>query len=319
MATLAAINGDISIRKASSSGGVFSALASTIINKGGIVYGACFTDKWSVTHTSTGTIDGLRKFRSSKYVQSKIGDVYLDVKKNLQRQRYVMFTGTPCQISGLRKFLKKDYPMLFTVEIACHGVPSPEVWRSYLNHFLAKGDIENISFRDKSRSWEGYRLTIKDKRNHTLYSKQSIYDPYMSCFLRHLSIRPSCFSCKSKAGRSGADILLGDLWGCAELAPSYNDHQGASLVLVYSDKGMTLVAESDLYTEAISYANATKYNSAILKSVAKPDDRALFGSAFSECSDGFNVIKEFGKPLAPSKYIIMKTRIAGIINKMRRI
>lgn len=315
--TLGAIYPDYLIRKESSSGGVFTALALTVLSKGGIIYGACFTDNWVVIHNSANTVQELSKLRTSKYVQSQIGKAFIEVKDHLQKHKIVMFTGTPCQIYGLKKFLKKDYSNLLLVEVACHGVPSPKAWSAYLAHFEHKGVIQYISFRDKSYGWENYKLTIKYKSKRTSYSNRSIYDPYLCCFLRHLTIRPSCFYCKSKNGRSGADILLGDLWGCEKLAPTLDDHKGASLILVYSEKGEEYIQNCGVFYTKIDYAEVVKFNPVILKSINKPDERDKFWESFNHNSNGYNVIKEYGRPLAPSKYISFKTYMANIFNHIR--
>lgn len=128
----AAVNKDDSIRMQSSSGGIFTALAEQIIQEKGVVFGARFDEKWEVKHDYTETIEGLKAFRGSKYVQSRIGDTFSKAEFFLKAGRKVMFTGTPCQIAGLRLFLRKEYENLLAVDIICHGVPSPLVWRKYL-------------------------------------------------------------------------------------------------------------------------------------------------------------------------------------------
>lgn len=142
----AGINNDIKIRLQSSSGGIFTLLAEQILHKGGIVFGACFDEHWNVVHSYTDTIEGLEHFRGSKYVQSYVGDSFVQVKKFLDEGREVLFSGTPCQIAGLKNFLRKPYHNLLTVDVVCHGVPSPKVWQSYLyesgcNAYHSKNEI----------------------------------------------------------------------------------------------------------------------------------------------------------------------------------
>ena len=176
----AAKNPNEKIRLMSSSGGIFTMLAESIIDQGGVVFGARFDEKWEVEHAYTETKDGLEPFRGSKYVQSRIGNTYQQVKEFLLSGREVLFTGTPCQIAGLKRFLRRDYENLLTVDVVCHGVPSPLVWRTYLKDFVMcpKGTTEKntvsislnekpvitgISFRDKSTGWKKYGFIVHGK------------------------------------------------------------------------------------------------------------------------------------------------------------
>ena len=134
----AAYNKDEKIRRESSSGGVFTAIAEQVIDEGGIVFGACFDENWEVKHDYTETKEGLKAFRGSKYVQSRIKDNYQKAEHYLKEGRKVLFSGTPCQIAGLKKYLCKEYENLLTVDFICHGVPSPKVWRMYLNETIAR-------------------------------------------------------------------------------------------------------------------------------------------------------------------------------------
>ena len=132
------------VRLASSSGGIFTLLAEKIIDEGGVVFGVRFNNNWDVVHDYTETMEGLAVFRGSKYVQSYMGDCYLKAKSFLEQGRKVMFTGTPCQIAGLKNFLRKDYDNLLTVDVVCHGVPSPKVWQVYLDEIARKGGKNTV-------------------------------------------------------------------------------------------------------------------------------------------------------------------------------
>ena len=162
----ACYNKDEIIRKGSSSGGVFTLLASLVIEKGGIVYGATFNNENMVEHIKVDNINDLNKLRGSKYVQSKIGNTYFEIKDYLNQGRPVYFSGTPCQIDGLLAFLNKKYDNLILQDIVCHGVPSPKVWKKYLEQFNIEEDA-NISFRDKSTGWDSYSFTIDQKEKFT--------------------------------------------------------------------------------------------------------------------------------------------------------
>ena len=169
----AAKNPNEEIRRQSSSGGIFTLIAESVIQKGGVVFGARFDDNWGVVHDYTETAEGLAAFRGSKYVQSRIGDTYLSAKDFLLAGRKVLFCGTPCQIAGLKAFLQEDYDNLLTVDLVCHGVPSPLVWKRYLDEVIAVppprkiGDklITSINFREKTSGWKVFTLLILFKIN----------------------------------------------------------------------------------------------------------------------------------------------------------
>lgn len=159
----AAKNSDDEIRLKSSSGGIFTLLAEQTIKDGGVVFGARYDTEWNVIHDYTETIEGLSAFRGSKYVQSNINRSFFEVKTFLESGRNVLFSGTPCQVAGLKLFLRKNYDNLLTLEIVCHGVPSRNVWRNYLKELIDLKKISNIksiNFRDKKYGWNGYNFSI---------------------------------------------------------------------------------------------------------------------------------------------------------------
>ena len=180
----------------SSSGGVFSALAERTISDGGVVFGAAFDENLKLHHIKVNNPAMLGHLRGSKYVQSDMTGVYQQVQDELSDGRKVLFSGTPCQVAGLKKFLNKDYPELYTIDLACHGVPSPEVWSRYIRE---KGDnLIYVNFRDKSTGWRKYQIayTYKDRIEKVRFDK----DPYMQLFLQNISLRPSCYDCSFRNG-----------------------------------------------------------------------------------------------------------------------
>lgn len=251
--TYAARCTDEDIRRDSSSGGVFSVLASEVLAGGGVVFGARFDDDWGVVHDFCTTPEGLAAFRGSKYVQSNIDDSYLRAEAFLKEGRRVLFSGTPCLIAGLKRFLRREYDNLLTVEVACHGVPSPLVWRRYLEEQGALCNVENVIFRDKSTGWKNYSVTLSLGK-HTL--SERFYDNnYMKAFLADYSLRPSCYNCKVKGGSSGADILLADLWGAQQIIGTDDDDKGMSLVAVNKE---ALLSTDKLWLREIEYSEAVK-------------------------------------------------------------
>ena len=245
----AAVSADLEVRKKSSSGGVFIELAKYVIFQGGCVFGAAFADDWSVEHCMIEDVGNLSKLRKSKYVQSRIGNTYRRAKSKLLQGQVVLFVGTSCQIAGLKHFLQKDYDNLIAVEILCHGVPSSKVWLMYLNEYLhGRGydikDVCELSFRNKVKGMTEYKLSIMMNDNVCL-SHFFYEDPYMKGFLSNLTLRPSCYSCMAKGGKSGSDIVLGDLWNKYAQEP-FNDSNGTNVVLTNTPKGIELLKKCNL-------------------------------------------------------------------------
>lgn len=265
----------------SSSGGIFYLLASHIINNGGIVFGASFNEKNKVIHIKVDKKDDLPKLMTSKYVQSEIGNTYKEVKKYLMKDITVLFSGTPCQISGLYHFLKRSYSNLITQDIICHGVPSPKLWEYHLNNIGIKGktdiiDVKNINFRDKNTGWENYSFSYS--RNQKKYVISHNKDIYMKSFLSNYNLRPSCYFCEFKEGKSGADLTLGDFWGVQKLGIFEETNKGISLVIVNSNKGENLLKEisNKCVLREVDYNDSFKYNKAYFESVKIPKNRSKY-------------------------------------------
>lgn len=283
LAVYAAKNTDDAVRMQSSSGGMFTLLAERTIEQGGVVFGARWDEEWNVRHDCVERKEDIAKFRSSKYLQSIIGDSYLKAEKYLKQGRQVMFTGTPCQIAGLRHFLRKDYDNLLAVEVICHSVPSPGVWQQYLSEKLQaiglrKSDIRQISFRDKSTGWKTYSFVIKDKSGNE-YRELSGKNAFMRGFLADLYTRPSCHACPVKHLKSGSDITLGDWWGIDSLMPEIDDDRGVSAVTVNTEKGRAALKAIDVQVHPFPYEELTKRNPALVRSAAVPENRGEFFKA----------------------------------------
>ena len=309
----AAKNSDDEVRNQSSSGGIFTLLAEQTIKDGGVVFGACWDKDWNVKHDYAECLDDLAKFRSSKYLQSVIGDTYIKAEQFLKASRKVMFTGTPCQIAGLKHFLRKEYDNLLTVEVICHSVPSPGVWQQYLTtrlHTLKweKSDIRNISFRDKKTGWKTYSFVIENKDGNSFFELSS-KNAFMRGFLADLYTRPSCHACPAKQLRSGSDITLGDFWGIESLMPEIDDDKGVSAIIVNSDKGKQVLHNINVEVHEVQYDELTTRNPALVKSFPKTPKRTEF---FKD--DGFT-FEEKVKRLA-KKPFSMKTLAYRIVRKI---
>lgn len=185
------------IRLSSSSGGAFYSLAKAVLSQNGIVFGARFDENWNVIHDCCESVSEIEQFMGSKYVQSKISDMYEKSKKYLLAGRYVLFSGTPCQIYGLKSYLGKDYENLITMDFVCHGVPSPMVWRRYIEERSNSREIKKINFRDKTDGWRRFSLCIQYSDGNE-YRKNQHEDIFMKGFLQNIFLRPSCYECRFK-------------------------------------------------------------------------------------------------------------------------
>lgn len=246
LAVYAAKAKDDELRLKSSSGGVFSLLARQVIARGGVVYGAGFDhNDWHVMHKSAENEDELEDLRGSKYVQSDVQGIYAAVTDQLLAGREVLFSGTPCQVAGLRRYLnvlKVDAAKLLLVDVVCHAVPSPLAWRKYLDERLAKTGsgaiIRRISFRHKNCGWKRYSLSLRFA-NDKEYLCDLRTDPFLRGFLSELYNRPSCHNCQCRELRSGSDLTIADYWRVHEKFLEMDDDRGTSLVLVNTNKGLT--------------------------------------------------------------------------------
>lgn len=270
------------VRMQSSSGGIFSLIAEWIISQNRVVFGAGFDEELNVVHMAVNNINDLSKLRGSKYVQSVIGDSYIQTKELLDAGIKVLFSGTPCQIDGLLHFLRKDYDNLYTLDIICHGVPSPKVWKKYLEYqeilngsSLSKTKLP--TFRSKEDGWIRFRSALFFENGNS-YSMTHAKDLYMKVFLKNVSLRPSCYACNSKSVNRNSDITLADLWGCRNIVPDMFDDKGTSFVVINSQKGKYLfdAVNASLIFKEIKFEEAIKFNPAIDKCPVKPRKRQFF-------------------------------------------
>ena len=240
----------------------------------------------------------------SKYVQSRIGNCYREAEKFLKSGRDVLFTGVPCQITGLHKFLRKEYPNLLSVDCLCHGVPSPGIWRRYLHEAVGGADykdkITGIEFRNKYLGgWKNYSFLITGKtndENKVLYSETHGKNAYMRGFLSNLYLRPSCYSCKSKNGASHSDLTLADFWGIDVISPDVYDDKGVSLIIVSSEKGKSLLYSLDVDVYESSLVVAKTMNGAFKEKTVPHPKRKKFFEQFDKCSSVIKLIEDNSKP-----------------------
>lgn len=251
--------------KKSSSGGMFILLAKEIIKNNGIIYGAAYDEENNINHIGVEKKEDLIKLQGSKYVQSNINNAYKEVKKNLDKKRLVLFTGTPCQIKGLKNFLVKDYENLLTCDLVCHGVPSQKLFQKYLSYLENKyhKKIKKYDFRNKEKKGWGLTAKITFEDNSVKYLN-SDFDSYYSNFLDCNTYRESCYNCKFANINRSSDITLADYWGILSIHNKFYDEQGVSLVLINTEKGERILSKVkdkiDLINTDLDYAISKNKN-----------------------------------------------------------
>ena len=311
----AAINKNDDIRLKSSSGGVFFILAEQTIRSGGIVFGARFDETWQVIIDSAEDMDQVERFMGSKYLQAKVSNSYIRCREFLELGKRVLFSGTPCQISGLLHFLHKPYKNLLTVDFICHGVPNPEVWRRYLTETISDNlkEIQTIQFRNKKHSWNKYSLYIKYTKNQdTIEEFSPAYkNLYMQAFLSNITLRPSCYRCPTRIGSSHSDITIADFWNIQQIDPTMYDDMGTSLIIIHNKKGHSAIPFEQMKFKQ-EPIESLQHNPSYYTSPSIPNRRHKF---YIELKYTNNVDKLFKRVLRPTP----RQLISGFIHFPIRI
>lgn len=299
----AAYNKNEEVRLQSSSGGIFTLLAEDTIKKGGVVFGVKFNEDWMPEFGYTDTVEGIAPFRGSKYAQAIVGNAYKEAERFLKAGREVLFSGTPCQIAGLKKYLRKEYENLLAVDIICHGVPSPKVWNMYLEETCSellktmpdgknsvvsanggeyKSCIEAISFRSKITGWKKYSFLLKlnfsncDGKNTGVFAETLDKNAFMRAFLSDTILRPSCHACPAKQSKGDSDITIADFWGIDNIDPAFDDDKGCGLIFLNTDKGIRTYNQFDLISKEKTFEEGIKHNSAYYRSSSPHPNRKKF-------------------------------------------
>ena len=276
----AAYSLDYELRMDSSSGGIFSELAQEVIRKGGIVFGAGWDESFHVVHKSVERDEELSSLRGAKYSESRLGDTFLNIRKELDKGREVLFVGTPCQIAGLKAFLRGKDSNLLCVDFVCHGVPSPMAWEQYLRYRSRKdadGQLpESVNLRDKKSGWSRYQYSnvfrYPDGRE---YREISTMSAYMKLFTGNYILRTSCGNCSFKGYVRHSDITLGDFWGIWDIDPQMDDNNGTSAILIHTDKGAAYWdrIKTRVCTKQVSLDSFSHENPSVLYSSKQRNER----------------------------------------------
>lgn len=302
------------IRMQSRSGGIFTAVSDWVISKNGLVCGAEFTDDWKVKHSIADNASDRDKFRGSKYIQSDMGTCFQEVCQYLKEDRYVLFTGTACQVAGLKKYIELTHistDKLILLDLVCHGVASPQIWRDCIEDAEKryKGKVTNVEFRNKKDyGWHDHY--------HTLWinGKKHTSEQWTKLFYDHDILRPSCYSCPYASIERISDFTIADFWGIERVAPELYDNNGASLVILNTEKAQIIFNE---IKDMIIYKECPVNESIIDQPnlhhpTRKPISRDIFWSDYQ--NNGYNyVIKKYS--INPLKSLI-KREIKVLLRKV---
>jgi len=251
----AAIHKNEEVVYSSSSGGMFSAIIDVIFERGNsVIFGVELDNNFQAVHSYAENVEDTQKFRKSKYIQSNIGNSYEVTAEFLKTGRRVLFTGTPCQVAGLRTYLGKSYDNLLCVDIICKGVPSQKIFDVYRDYIEKKfgGIMKSFSFRHKTfRDSEWYSRNVSMEINSEKIVSNNYDDPYLKGFHSRLFFRPSCYECSFSCPTRVSDITLGDFWNIEKLNPDLDPHKGVSLVLCNSAKGKEILLDIEEHKDVI--------------------------------------------------------------------
>lgn len=295
----AAINPDEAVRKKSSSGGIFYLLAEYVLKHNGVVFGAGFNSEWEVCHYPVNTIEKLNLLQGSKYVQSRIGDTFRKVRNELLQGKLVLFSGTPCQCTGLTQYLQRDYENLLLVDFICHGVPSPRVWRDYVVCRVGEGgrkEISEISFRNKNLSWERYLLTFRLRKVNKYLAADLHHDLFLKGFLQNLYLRPSCHHCKFCTDDRVSDITLADYWGVAQDLPEMYDGKGTSVCFLHSEKAKAIFLTLGIRKMKATFKKVVDKNPCYLHPALPSPHRAEFFAQYKNSENLCQLIRLYTRP-----------------------
>ena len=257
----------------STSGGAFTPIAQHTLAKHGVVFGVGFDADWQVCHIGTETIEGLAAMRGSKYVQSALGQTFSRVQALLVQGRHVCFSGTPCQVEGLRNYLGKPYERLVTVDVVCHGTPSPKLWKSYLA--TQYGKIKHIAFRKKTYGYHSGTMEIR-YQNGKGYQCSGRIDRMLQCFFAGIASRPACYACAFKIASHASDFTLYDAWHAAQLVPGLtDDDRGYTNVMVHTPKGEAVweAIQPSLTSYPVDLETAIRLDGSMVRKSAVPHPR----------------------------------------------
>jgi len=295
--TLGAINKNEEIRLKSSSGGIFDLFAREIISENGVVFGVILDENQNAIFTKVYSVEQLEPLYGSKYVQASANNIYAECKNELEAGKKVLFSGTPCQIGGLRSYLKKDYENLVCIDFICHGVPSPALWQKYVKYQEDNfsSQVVKTSFRHKNCGWKKFSLKLVFA-NSSEYLVTLDKDKYLQLFLKDNCLRESCYNCYAKGIKRFSDITIADFWGIQNILPQLDDDKGTSVVCLNSEKGKVLFTIISEKIKSVPFDKTIliKRQKSLTQSCKRTETRALFENEFIQ-SDIDTLYRKFGR------------------------
>ncbi|HAH17913.1 MAG TPA: hypothetical protein DCL29_02705 [Eubacterium sp.] len=276
---ICARSSSIDIVKNSTSGGFFTPLAQYVLAQNGKVVGATYSDNKKIEHivVCNNNKNDISKLRGSKYVQSDLKNTFSEVKQELESGVLVCFSGTPCQIEGLLNYLEKDYDSLITVDVICHGTPSPKLWKKYVDYQEKKykSTIKSVSFRKKTYGYHSGTMELAFENGHK-YNGSARVDYMLKSFFREISSRPSCYECNFKTDTHPSDFTIFDSWHASELVPGLkDDDMGYTNVFINTDKGRKIFSNIEEHYEfyPIDIEQAIKLDGKMVRNSAIPHQK----------------------------------------------
>lgn len=298
---------NLEIIQSSTSGGLFYTLSSCVLGKNGVVYGAAFDKDFQVRHIRVSSIEALHQLQGSKYVQSKIHEIFPNVLQDLNTGKLVLFSGTPCQVSGLKKYLNKEYPNLYAIDILCHGVPSAGLFQNYKKWHEKKYNVKwkSYSFRYKDHGIGG-RYLIHIESNRKKFQHPIMLDQFGDSFLKGSILNECCYTCQYATNKRIGDISLGDFWEFKDRKDIKNYRSGVSLVTINTEKGHSLFNKIKDEVDYIlsSEHDAIKCNQALRHPTKRPNCR-------NDILTNINRVDIFETALNPG--MKLKLRISNLI------
>ena len=313
--TFAIYSKDSKIRENSTSGGAFTGLYTYIIKCGGCVVGVKYDDNMNVIYDIATTLEECEKFRGSKYVRANNDEIYPKIKEKLETGKLVLVTGTPCFVAGLKAYLNKDYTNLITMDIICHGTPSQNIFKRYVNELETQynSKIKDFKFRDKANGWQTATIRIEFE-NGKVISKLLKQNSYGSAFLKSLTYRPCCYNCEFVKDNTMGDLTVADFWATRVKYQDMDDNKGISLVIINNKKGEEIFnkIKNEYVCKKIPYEDAFLGNH--VRPVDIKTERQLIFEEIPNNSAS-KVLSKYAKKSKSEKALKNK----GIKNKVKKV
>lgn len=314
------------IRFDSTSGGVFSALAKYVLDRNGFVFGAEFDEKWNVIHGYGQTEADLSRFRGSKYVQSHLGSTFRQVKDLLEAEKWVLFSGTPCQVEGLVAYLGKEYEKLILMDIVCYSISSPGVWRIFLEHLektkqLDLSKVRRIRFRDKTKyGYEYTFMTFYDEKGEVLYESGPESNQMLRSFVSNTSTRPSCYACRFKKVDRVSDFTVWDCYNVYKYQKALDDNRGTSHIMVHSEKAQQILNElgDNLLLVDVDLQAAIDSEPAMIQCAEPSDMRRAFFEQIEAGQDAFDIFFQNTVKVKAERFLRVVLSKTGLYSMIKR-